>query len=226
LGLVASTVTLGNVVSNSTVNVDATNQDLYSGGQVSIDWAGRGLRNSSGTTVAFWNSTALSIGQSSGQINLILADSASLNSISFGTVYGSKIGTATAQKIGFWNATPVTQPNQNNVVTALRGCGLLAGGPSVSTFGVFPLSPRTLTTTASIYFGEVPNNATNSVSVTVTGCQINDIVLLGLPASNPQGVSFYGHVTTTDGIDIDCVNATNGSLTPSTATYRITVIGY
>jgi len=55
---------------------------------------------------------------------------------------------------------------------------------------------------------------------------VNDIVLLGLPASNPQGVSFYGHATTTNGIEIDCVNATNGSLTPATATYRITVIGY
>ena len=37
VGLIASSVTLGNVVSNSTVNVDATNQDLYSGGQVSVD---------------------------------------------------------------------------------------------------------------------------------------------------------------------------------------------
>ena len=226
LGLVASSVTLGNVVSNSTVNVDATNQDLYSGGQVSIDWANRSLVNASGTTIAVWRSTALSLGALSGQTNLILADNSAVNSISFGTTWGSKIGTATAQKIGFWNATPVTQPNQSNVVTALRGCGFIAGGPSVSTFGVLPLSPRTLTTTASIYFGEVPNNATNSVSVVVTGCQVNDIVLLGLPASNPQGVSFYGHVTTTNGVEVDCVNATNGSLTPATATYRITVIGY
>jgi len=226
LGLVASTVSLGNVVSNSTVNVDATNQDLYAGGQVSIDWGSRSLRDSSGTTIAIWNNNALSVGRTSGQTYLVLADSFTPNAISFGTVYGSRIGTATAQKIGFWNATPVTQPNQLNVVTALRDCGLLAGGPSVSTFGVFPLSSRTLTTTASIYFGLVPNNATSSVSVVVTGCQLNDIVLLGLPADSPQGVSFLGHVTTTNGLEVDCINATNGNITPATATYRITVIGY
>jgi hypothetical protein len=55
---------------------------------------------------------------------------------------------------------------------------------------------------------------------------VNDIVLLGLPASNPQGISFNGHATTTNGLEVDCINATNGSLTPATATYRITVIGY
>ena len=30
--------------------------------------------------------------------------------ISFGTTTGTKIGTATTQKLGFWNATPVVQP--------------------------------------------------------------------------------------------------------------------
>ena len=78
----------------------------------------------------------------------------------------------------------------------------------------------------SIYFGLVSSNSTNSVSVVVTGCQINDIVLIGLPASNPQGVSFNGHATTANGLEVDCINATNGNLTPATATYRITVIGY
>jgi hypothetical protein len=226
LGLVASSVTLGNVVSNSTVNVDATAQDLYSGGQVSVDWGGRSLRNSSGTTVAFWNSTALSIGQSSSQINLVFTDSASFNSISFGTGSGSKIGTATAQKIGFWNATPVTQPNQSNVVTALRECGLLAGGPSVSTFGVFPLSSRTLTAVTYTTFGLVPSNNVISKTVAITGCQLNDIVLLGLPSDVEEGLAFSGHVVTANEIHIDALNVTGSGKTQNATTFRITVIGY
>jgi hypothetical protein len=125
--------------------------------------------------------------------------------------------------MGFYGTTVTAQPANINVVSGLINVGLIASG---ATYGVLPSSPRTLTTTASIYFGAVGGNSTNSVSVVVTGCQVNDIVLLGLPSSNPQGVSFYGHVTTTNGIEVDCVNATNGSQTPATATYRITVIGY
>jgi hypothetical protein len=130
---------------------------------------------------------------------------------------------ATDAGLGFFAASPVAQPSNTNAVSGLISLGLLASG---ATYGVLPSSPRTLTTTASIYFGLVGSNSTNSVSVVVTGCQINDIVLIGLPASNPQGVSFNGHATTANGLEVDCINATNGNLTPATATYRITVIGY
>jgi len=40
-------------------------------------------------------------------VPLVLADAAN---ISAGTTSGTKIGTATAQKLGFWNATPIIQP--------------------------------------------------------------------------------------------------------------------
>lgn len=163
-----------------------------------------------------------------------LADSSAVTSVNFGArtlnnnagtqvvSYGAGLAFANTP-MGFYGTTVTAQPANINVVSGLINVGLIASG---ATYGVLPSSPRTLTTTASIYFGAVGGNSTNSVSVVVTGCQVNDIVLLGLPSSNPQGVSFYGHVTTTNGIEVDCVNATNGSQTPATATYRITVIGY
>jgi hypothetical protein len=226
VGLIANTVTLGNVVSNSTANVDATNQNLYAGGQSSVNWANRSLINANGTNVAVWRSNALSVGNAASQTNLILTDAGLFNSISFGTSFGSKIGTSTSQKIGFWDATPVTQPNQSNVVSALRGCGVLAAGPSVSTFGVLPLSSETLTVTTSINFGTVPNNGSTSVTITMTGAAVNDTVLLGLPATIGEGLSFLGHVVAADQVHVDAVNATNSSIATTTATYRITVIGY
>jgi hypothetical protein len=51
-------------------------------------------------------------------------------------------------------------------------------------------------------------------------------VLLGLPSAVSQGLSFFGHVTTGSVVEIDAVNATNGNITQSSQTYRITVIGY
>ena len=60
--------------------------------------------------------------------------------IAFNTTTGTKIGTATTQKIGFWNATPVVQPaaiadatdaataitQQNLILAALRTLGIIA----------------------------------------------------------------------------------------------------
>jgi hypothetical protein len=114
-------------------------------------------------------------------------------------------------------------PTQANVINNLVSAGILS---SSATYGVLPSSPRTLTTTASIYFGQVNSNSTNSVSVVVTGCNLNDVVLLGLPANINNGLAFAGHVTVANGLELDCINATNGNITPATATYRITVIGY
>jgi hypothetical protein len=197
-------------VANSTTGVNATARGLADSSAVtSVAFGARTLNNSSGTAVVSYGA------------GLSFAN----------TPLGFYGATVTAQPSGVnivsgltnLGLLSYTQPTAVNVVSGLINTGLIANG---TTYGVLPQSPRTLTTTASIYFGIVPNNATNSVSVVVTGCQINDIVLLGLPASNPQGVSFLGHVTTTNGLEVDCVNATNGSLTPATATYRITVIGY
>jgi len=223
VGLIASSVTLGNVVSNSTVNVDATNQLLYSGGQVSIDYGDRSLRNASGTTVAFWNSTALSIGQSSSQINLVFTDSASFNSISFGTGSGSKIGTTTSQKLAFYNSTPIVQPSNTNAVSGLISLGLLATG---TTYGVLPTSPYTVTTLTSVTFGTVQGNDQHYRDVVVTGATVNGIVLIGRPAAVSAGAVIQGVVYQTNTVCLSCSNSDNSAIDVNTATYRITVIGY
>ena len=223
VGLIASSVTLGNVVSNSTVNVDATNQDLYSGGQVSVDWANRSLVNASGTNVAVWRSTALSVGNSSGQTNLILADSASFNSISFGTGSGSKIGTTTSQKLAFYNSTPIVQPSNINAVSGLINLGLLATG---TTYGVLPTSPYTVTTLASVTFGTLAGNDQHYRDVVVTGAAVNDIVLVGLPSAVSSGIVIQGVAYKANTVCLSAVHADTGSVDLNTATYRITVIGY
>jgi hypothetical protein len=218
----------------------------------------------------------------------------------FGTTNGSKFGTATDQKISFYNSTPIVQPASTNVVNALVNLGLIAASVTLGTptnvvtdwtgnvsatnryladssaitsvdwnnrvlknssgvtsvnwqtgaFGsgstVVTIASnnvaisgsyyiamgtgngafRTLSTTASIAFGSIVNNSTNSVSVVVTGCAINDIVLLGLPSAISSGLSFIGHVTTANGVEVDAVNATNSTINQSTQTFRVTVLDY
>jgi hypothetical protein len=163
-----------------------------------------------------------------------LADSSAVTSVNFGArtlnnsagtqvvSYGAGLAFANTP-MGFYGTTVTAQPANINVVSGLINTGLIANG---TTYGVLPASPRTLTTTAAIDFGLVNSNSTVSSQVTVTGCDLNDLVLLGLPSAVCQGLSFFGHVTTGSVVEVDAVNATNGNITQSEQTYRITVIGY
>jgi len=163
-----------------------------------------------------------------------LADSSAVTSVAFGArtlnnssgtavvSYGSGLSFANTP-LGLYGATVTAQPANINVVSGLINVGLIANG---TTYGVLPQSPRTLTTTASINFGSVGSNSSTSITVAITGCAINDIVLLGIPSAVCEGLSFFGHVVTGNQIHVDAVNATNGSMTQSAQTFRITVIGY
>lgn len=158
--------------------------------------------------------------------NFKLKDSAGTDSLDWGArklFDGSTEYIRWDNGLGFFGNSAVTQPSGTNAISNVISTGLIADS---ATYGVLPGSIKTLTTTASIYFGQVNSNTTNSVSVVVTGCALNDIVLIGLPSSIDNGLAFSAHVTTANGLEIDCINATNGNITPTTATYRITVIGY
>ena len=196
-------------VEDSNTNVDATNRKLYnSGGSVFLDWQNNTI--GTGATVLDLSGTAVTI-----------TDGYNLG---LGTTTGTKFGVSTSSKLAFYGSTPVTQPNGPNVVTSLVNLGLLRSGST--TYGVFPLSPKTLTTTASLAFGSISGNASTSITVAVTGASLNDIVLLGIPSAVCEGLSFFGHVVGTDQVHVDAVNGINNSASQSTQTFRITVIGY
>jgi hypothetical protein len=196
-------------VEDSATNVDATNRKLYnSGGSVFLDWQNNTI--GTGATVLDLSGTAVTI-----------TDGYNLG---LGTATGTKFGVSTSSKLAFYGSTPVTQPNGPNVVTSLINLGLLHSGST--TYGVFPLSPKTLTTTASLAFGSVNSNSSTSITVSVTGCAINDIVLLGIPSAVSEGLTFFGHVVATDQVHVDAVNATGAGKNQSTQTFRVTVIGY
>jgi hypothetical protein len=122
------------------------------------------------------------------------------------------------------NFVSKSSPQSNtNVVSGLINVGLFA---SSATYGVLPQSTETINVTTSLNFGSVPNNSSTSITISVSGASLNDIVLLGLPAGLTEGLSFLGHVVATDQIHVDAINATNSSKTQNAATFRITVIGY
>ncbi|MCA6445477.1 MAG: hypothetical protein IM600_18765 [Bacteroidetes bacterium] len=87
-------------------------------------------------TQTFFNATSL-IGLAINDSSTITINSSAMNvingkNITFGTTTGTRIGTATNQLFGFWNATPVSRPAAVTTVQglydALSSIGLIASG--------------------------------------------------------------------------------------------------
>lgn len=159
--------------------------------------------------------------------NRILADSSSVDSVGYGTrkLYNSSGNEVLRYDsgLGFYGNTAIAQPTGTNVVSNVISLGLIA---SSSTYGVLPASTKTLATTQSIWFGTVPNNSTVTRQLTMTGAQLNDIVMVGAPADLASGLALYAHVVSANTVEIDVVNGTNGSVSTTTGTFRLLVIGY
>jgi hypothetical protein len=196
-------------VEDLTTNVDATNRKLVNSyGTAFLDWQNNSI--GTGSTILDLSGTAITISDG--------------YNIGIGSTTGTKIGVTSLSKIAFFGNTPISKPTDVNVVSALATLGLFTDNST--TYGVFPRSPRTLSTTASLNFGSVGSNSSTSITIAVTGAAINDIVLLGLPSAISEGLTFFGHVIATDQVHVDAVNATNASKTQSAQTFRISVIGY
>ena len=122
------------------------------------------------------------------------------------------------------NFVSKSTPQANtNVVSGLINVGLF---DSSATYGVLPQSTETINVTTSLNFGSVGPNSSTSITVAMTGVNLNDLVLLGLPNAISEGLTFFGHVVAADQVHVDAVNATGSSKTQSAATFRVTVIGY
>jgi hypothetical protein len=195
-------------VEDSTSNVDATNRKLYnSTGSVFLDWQNNTI--GTGGTILDLSGTAVTITDG--------------YNIGLGTTTGTKFGVSTSSKLSFYGSTAITQPANINVVSGLINVGLIASG---TTYGVFPQSGQTLTTTASLAFGTLAGHSTSAGNVTVTGAAVGDLVLVALPAAVSAGVIVQGVVFAANTVCMTAINGSNASKTVGTADYRITVIDY
>jgi len=190
------------------------------------------------------NSTARSLNDSSSILSLSYG-SRTLNNNSGTQVvsYGTGIAFANTP-MGFFGSSITAKPSGTNIVSGLTNLGLLSYTTptalnvvsaleqtgiftnNTSTFGVFPQSPRTVTTLTSVTFGTVGANDQHYRDVTINDAAVNDIVLIGLPAAVSAGAVIQGVVYKANTVCLSCVNADSVSRDVNAATYRITVIGY
>jgi hypothetical protein len=196
-------------VQNSTTGVDALGYYLADSSSIaSVAWGDRALYNTSYVPVLYWNSGI----QIDGFIGF------------YGSAPTAKpSGTNIVSGLTNLGLLSYTQPTATNVVTSLINSGLIANG---ATYGVLPQSPRTVTTLTSVTFGTLASNDQHYRDVVVTGAEVNDIVLVGLPSAISAGAVIQGVVYKSNTVCLSCVNADSVARDVNTATYRITVIGY
>lgn len=100
------------------------------------------------------------------------------------TTTGMKIGTATNQKIGFFNSTPIVQPT-GSVITGLTNLGLI-GTPTIN----FTELTGTLGTTQMVALTGDVTNTSGTVSTTIANNVVTNAKLSTIATS-----SFKGRVT-------------------------------
>lgn len=108
--------------------------------------------------------------------------------IAVGTSTGTKLATSTAQRLGFFNATPIVQPaNTTDLRTALINLGLLAGGgatPLNLNGGMLTASGSGNSLGATSLTGTLTLSAQNIATDTTTGMQV--------ATSSSQKLGFFG----------------------------------
>jgi hypothetical protein len=198
-------------VANSSSNVNSTARSLNDSSSItSLNYGSRTLNNNSGTQV-------VSYGTGIAFANTPMGFFGS-------SVTAKPSGTNIVSGLTSLGLLSYTTPTALNVVSALEQTGILIN--NTSTFGVFPQSPRTVTTLTSVTFGTVGANDQHYRDVTINDAAVNDIVLIGLPTAVSAGAVIQGVVYKANTVCLSCVNADSVSRDVNTATYRITVIGY
>jgi hypothetical protein len=99
-----------------------------------------------------------------------------------------------------------------------------AGAIQVGSTGTLVTS--ILSATATLDFGSIGSNGTETLTITVTGAVAGDSVFLGCPAGLDAGLVFCASVTAADTVTVRMHNSSGGSVDPASGTFRATVIRF
>jgi hypothetical protein len=83
-----------------------------------------------------------------------------------------------------------------------------------------------LSATATLDFGSIGSNGTETLTITVTGAVAGDSVFLGVPAGLDAGLIFCASVTAANTVTVRMHNSSGGSVDPASGTFRATVIRF
>lgn len=87
---------------------------------------------------------------------------------------------------------------------------------------------RIVSNTATLNFPSVAGaGGQQTLTITVTGAAVGDVVILGLPATGADaGLAFKAWVSAANTVTVAAINCTAIAIDPASATFRATVVGY
>lgn len=86
---------------------------------------------------------------------------------------------------------------------------------------------KTLTTTASLNFGNTNTNSSRDLTIAVNGAALGDVVMLGVPSSAVNNNSCYtAWVSATNTVTVRFNNYSSAAINPGAGTFRVTVLKY
>lgn len=87
---------------------------------------------------------------------------------------------------------------------------------------------KTLTNTATLDYGSIASLATETLTITVTGAAIGDVVSIGIDNASKSAGLIFGQawVSATNTVSIEAYNSTLSPIDPASGVFRATVIKY
>ncbi|MBL0057633.1 MAG: hypothetical protein IPP35_00555 [Elusimicrobia bacterium] len=121
---------------------------------------------------------------------------------------------------------------QGNTVNAANGLVILNGSNEASIGGGLSLGGGTvlkkiLSVTGPTDFGSLSSGATSTDTITVTGANPGDVVLIGAPSNTDfNKLMLYGSVTSVNTVTVRCFNPTSSTVNTISGTVRVSVLQY
>jgi hypothetical protein len=171
--------------------------------------------NTGATTAQVGSLSALNVYKDTAGGPVVLAGGEIRQNCTFALRYDSALNSGA----GGFHLIAQTALAGGTVSQVVNFAGGLQVGSSISTIS------RLMSNNVSLAWGVVGAQATSQLTVTLTGCAVNDSIAVGPPNSIVPGTHFYGYVPVAGSVILVAANITAGTLTPVSGFYRVTAIG-
>ena len=110
----------------------------------------------------------------------------------------------------------------------LSGAAAITGAATVGSLKIASgvAATRMLWTTATLTFSAISPNSSSDQTITVSGCNIGDQVLAGVPQAPSAGLVMFPFVSASNTVVMRALNGTTTTLTPPAGVYQASVIGF
>lgn len=116
----------------------------------------------------------------------------------------------------------LTEKAQPNGLATLDAGGHIPAGQLPALGGTYAVAP--LVATATLDFASTANGAVAApLTVTVTGANVGDKVLLGAPSTLEAGLIAFGFVSAANTVTIRVANLSGGTVDPASASWKVAV---